>query len=223
LEKYTLIVAGGKGKRMSNSIPKQFLPLKGKAILLHSLERFQTAFPDIHFVLVLPKEHIAEWKQLAMNTAFENIEIAEGGAERTESVQAGLNLIPTACIVGIHDAVRPLVSIATIKKTYELAEKVGNAIPVISLNDSIRRVGNKGSQAVDRNLYKIVQTPQCFRSSDIKSAYQKIGDSLFTDDASVLEATAKEIHLVEGNRENIKITNPSDLTIAEALLAQLDQ
>lgn len=207
---------------MGNSIPKQFLPLKGKAILLHSLERFQMAFPDIHFVLVLPKAHMAEWKKIAANTAFENIDIAEGGAERTESVQAGLKLVPENCILGIHDAVRPLVSIATIKKAYETAQEKGNAIPVISLNDSIRRVDENGNQAVDRNLYKIAQTPQCFLSSDIKSAYENIGTSGFTDDASVLESTSQDIYLVEGNRENIKITNPSDLILAEALLTQLD-
>lgn len=219
MEKYALIVAGGKGKRMGHETPKQFLPLHGKAILLHTLECFSNAIPEIKFVLVLPKDQIELWQEIAQDTEFENIPIAFGGAERTDSVKSGLSLVPDGALLGIHDAVRPLVSAETIINSFEKAAKLGNAIPVTPLTSSLRKVERNSSKAVDRSDYVSVQTPQCFRSGQIKQAYQDL-KGIFTDDASVLESAGEKINLVEGNLENIKITTPLDLKLAGQLLAK---
>ncbi len=217
MEKYALIVAGGIGKRMGSNTPKQFLPINGRAILLHTLDAFRKAIPNINFVLVLPKDHLDDWKTLAADSVYSSIPIAEGGQERTESVKAGLALIPEGALVGIHDSVRPLVSEECIISAFNSAEEHGNAIPVVDMAESIRKVEGQTSKAEDRSQYKIVQTPQCFHTSLIKRAYAEL-DGSYTDDASVLEANGERIHLVAGNRENIKITQPSDLQIASALL-----
>jgi 2-C-methyl-D-erythritol 4-phosphate cytidylyltransferase len=219
LKKYALIVAGGKGKRMGNQTPKQFLPLHGKAILLHSLERFSKAIPEINFVLVLPEDQIDLWKELAQNTDFEDIPLTFGGAERTDSVKSGLSLVPNGALVGIHDAVRPLVSEETIVNCFKAAESKGNAVPCNPLTNSLRKIEGQSSKAVDRSDYVSVQTPQCFRSDLIKDAYQNL-NGVFTDDASVLESAGEQINLLEGNQENIKITTPLDLKIAEQLLGE---
>lgn len=217
MEKYALIVAGGRGKRMGNQIPKQFLPLHGKAILLHTLERFIQAIPEIKFVLVLPEDQIDLWKEMARQTDFEGISIALGGAERSDSVKSGLSLVADGTLVAIHDAVRPLVTQETIVNCFQQAEAFGNAIPFAPLTNSLRKLQGDSSKAVDRADYVSVQTPQCFRSELIKKAYQDL-DGKFTDDASVLESAGEQINLVKGNLENIKITNPIDLKLAEQLL-----
>ena len=204
---------------MGHEVPKQFLPLQDKAILLHTLERFAQAIPDIKFVLVLPEDQLDLWNDIARPTKFTDISIALGGAERTDSVISGLSLVREGTLVGIHDAVRPLVSIETIKNCFKSAEENGNAIPVIPLTNSLRKIDGDQSKAVDRANYVSVQTPQCFRSELIKRAYQGIS-GVFTDDASVLESLGEKIKLVEGNQENIKITTPLDLKLAEQLLAQ---
>lgn len=202
---------------MGSSLPKQFIPIKGKPIILHTIDAFKAAIPDIQFVLVLPKAQIAFWKDLVKNSHYQDIQITEGGKERTNSVKAGLQLIPDTAIVGIHDAVRPFASAITIQNAFQEAFEKGNAIPVVQLTESLRHLKEDGSIAVERTQYRIVQTPQCFSASIIKEAYQKL-KGVCTDDASVLEANGFQINLVEGNKENIKITEPGDLRIAEALL-----
>lgn len=204
---------------MKSVVPKQFIELHGKPILMHTIQKFFDALPEAVIIVVLAKENQAVWKTLCEQHQFQ-IEhtLANGGATRYESVKNGLEQVPDAAVVGIHDAARPLVSKDTILKAFEEAELMGNASPAIPLNDSIRRVKGKENTAVDRNHYSIIQTPQCFQSQLIKKAFLKSYQPEFTDDASVLEAYGEKIHLIEGNRENIKITTSQDLIIAEALM-----
>tara|TARA_B110000503_G_scaffold141813_1_gene236487 strand:- start:5993 stop:6607 length:615 start_codon:yes stop_codon:yes gene_type:complete len=203
---------------MGATIPKQFLEIKGKAIILHTLEKFKEALPLAELLLVLPKSEIPRWQEIANGTAFENIKIANGGDVRFESVKAGLSLVKSEGIVGVHDAVRPFVSIATIQCVFEAAERLGAVIPVLELKESIRKVDADYSTAVDRSLFRMVQTPQCFDVNLLKQAYKQAFNTSFTDDASVVEAHGKKVSLVAGNYANIKITTGEDLKIGEALL-----
>lgn len=203
---------------MGTTIPKQFLPLKGKAIILHTLEKFKEALPLAELLLVLPKAEISRWNEISKGTEFENIGIANGGETRFDSVKAGLDLIQAHGVVGVHDAVRPFVSTDTIRKTFEEAEKTAAAIPVVELKDSIRRLESDSSIAVDRSMFRIVQTPQCFQTQLLLQAYSHPFQTKFTDDASVVEEIGHNISLVEGNNENIKVTTLEDLKIGEALL-----
>jgi 2-C-methyl-D-erythritol 4-phosphate cytidylyltransferase len=219
LKKYVIIVAGGTGTRMKNAVPKQFMELQKKPILMHTIEKFKDSIPDINIVVVLAKQLNEDWKKLCMKHNFSIIhQLMDGGETRYHSVKNGLTLVPDACIVGIHDAARPLVSKETILKAFETAEKLGNASPAIPLNESIRFLKGKENCAVDRTQYSIIQTPQCFHSDLIRKAFLKAYKPEFTDDASVLEAFGEKINLIEGNRENIKITTQHDLIIAEALM-----
>jgi 2-C-methyl-D-erythritol 4-phosphate cytidylyltransferase len=222
LRKYALILAGGSGLRMGYPLPKQFIDLAGKPLLIHTLENFASFDTQIDIVLVLPSEHADLWQQLCIkhNCKIPH-RIAFGGKERFYSVQNGLELIQTDGIVFIHDAVRPLVSHQTLGRCFETARLTGNALPVISVSESVRFVENETSHSIDRSKIMLVQTPQTFRVSLIKEAYRQSFDAKFTDDASVLENTGHTIHLTEGNRENIKITWPSDLIWAESFLASL--
>lgn len=223
MKKYCIIVAGGNGTRMKSAIPKQFIELLGKPVLMHTIEKFVAAIPDINIILVLSAAYKMQWKSLCNAYNFKTpYQLAEGGETRFHSVKNGLALVCENSIVGIHDAARPLVSVKTILSAYETAEKTGNASPAVSINESMREMSNKGNKAVDRNNYFIVQTPQCFQSKLIKKAFLQEYNSSFTDDASVLESVGEKINLVEGNRENIKITTPQDLIIAEALM-RVDQ
>jgi len=204
--------------RMGAIIPKQFLEMKGKAIILHTLEKFKEALPSAELLLVLPQAEMPRWEKIAAGTNFEQIQLANGGSSRFESVQAGLRLITSNGIVGVHDAVRPFVSIETIRRVFNAAKEKGAAIPVVELKDSIRKVEVDNSEAVDRSNFRMVQTPQCFKVSILKEAYQHSLKELFTDDASVVEANGTKVSLVEGNYANIKITTSEDLKIGEALL-----
>jgi 2-C-methyl-D-erythritol 4-phosphate cytidylyltransferase len=218
LKKYVIIVAGGSGTRMKSAVPKQFIELQGKPILMRSIHKFFTTLDNCSIIVVLAKENQEEWKALCKQHQFIiSHEVVDGGETRYASVKNGLALVPDACIVGIHDAARPLVSTTTILKTYEEAELMGNASPAVPLTDSIRRLKGKENTGVDRKDYLIIQTPQCFHSHLIKKAFEKSYRPEFTDDASVLESYGEKIHLTEGNRENVKITTPQDLIIAEAL------
>jgi len=203
---------------MGAIIPKQFLEMKGKAIILHTLEKFKEALPSAELLLVLPQAEMPRWEKIAAGTNFEQIQLANGGSSRFESVQAGLRLITSNGIVGVHDAVRPFVSIETIRRVFNAAKEKGAAIPVVELKDSIRKVEVDNSEAVDRSNFRMVQTPQCFKVSILKEAYQHSLKELFTDDASVVEANGTKVSLVEGNYANIKITTSEDLKIGEALL-----
>lgn len=205
---------------MNTPLPKQFLLLQGKPVLMHTIEVFARLISPENIVLVLPALQIGFWASLCSEYQFPiPVKIAEGGPTRFHSVKNGLRLIPDRAIVGIHDGVRPLVSENTILQAYKAAEKLGNAIPVLPVSESVRVIENAFNKPIDRNSLRLVQTPQCFRASEIKEAFKTPYDEAFTDEASVLEKAGTRIYLSEGNRENIKITTPADLVIAEAILA----
>jgi 2-C-methyl-D-erythritol 4-phosphate cytidylyltransferase len=217
--KTTIIVAGGKGERMNADIPKQFLEIHGKPILMHTLEVFRRYDAAMELILVLPSVQIQVWKELCKKHVFDiPHQIVEGGKTRFHSVKNGLEAIHYPTLVAVHDGVRPLVSIETISRCFDEAEKSGAAIPVIDLVESIRQISENESHSVDRNDYKLVQTPQVFDSELLKTAYKQEFKPFFTDDASVVEALGSKIQLVEGNRENIKITTEFDLRMAELLI-----
>jgi len=219
---YAVIVAAGSGTRMGTDIPKQFLELAGKPVLMHTIERFLTFSNSIHIITVLPGEYLEFWDQLKKKYTFTQPHIiVRGGETRFISVRNGLEYVDDDALVAVHDAVRPLVSIGTIKRCFETAGEYGNAIPVISPSDTLRIVNEENSKPVDRLLVKQIQTPQVFHSRLLKKAYCQSYLPEFTDDATVLEKTGEKIRLVDGNRENIKITNPEDLIIAEHLLPSI--
>lgn len=222
-KKYALIVAGGSGSRMNAPIAKQFLLLNNLPILMHTLNRFYQYDPEMELILVLPEEQFDYWKLLCKTYSFNlSHKLVAGGKVRFESVKNGLNLITNDGIVAIHDGVRPLVSNETIDRCIEMAGEKGNAIPVMPVVESLRFVNEDGNKAVDRSSYVTIQTPQVFKVSGIKNAYEQGFDPTFTDDATVLERLGKKINFVEGNMENIKITHPTDLIIAQALFENLN-
>ncbi len=212
-------MAGGKGERMNSEIPKQFLIIAGKPILMHTIERFYSFSPELKIFLVLPAIHFDFWKSLCNKYKFTiSHNLVEGGETRFHSVKKGLERVKGECVVAIHDGVRPLVSKKTILESFALAEKKGNAIPAFGINESMRILKDGKNYQVNRNDYRIIQTPQCFHSSLIKKAYSQDYKTEFTDDASVVEAMGTKVNLTEGNVENIKITRSVDLEIAEAFL-----
>ena len=220
--KIAIIVAGGKGERMQTEIPKQFIEIQGKPILMHSLEAFMRYDDAVQLIVVLPLLQFGFWGELCKKHGF-NLphQIVAGGETRFHSVKNGLDIIKTPALIAVHDAVRPLVSVDTITRCFNKAEKYGTAVPVVDLVDSIRQITENGSQSVNRSAYKLVQTPQVFDAKLLKEAYNQDFSAFFTDDASVVEAMGKEIHLVEGNRENIKITTLFDLEMA-AMFFKID-
>lgn len=214
---HVIIVAGGSGNRMNSEIPKQFMLLNGLPLIMHSINAFYNYNNNISIVLVLPKTHFNTWDKLKSEHSLTIPHlIAPGGETRFHSVKNGLNFIPANGIVGVHDAARPLVGEDTIARCYESADKSGSGIPFILPNDSIRIQKNGKSKALDRNKICLIQTPQCFNTKQLKQAYLSRYSKKFTDDASVFEKSGGHIVLVEGNTENIKITKPSDLSIAKA-------
>ncbi len=216
---FVVIVAGGSGKRMGLEVPKQFLELAGKPVLMHTIERFSKFNSSIEIITVLPENQLRYWTSLQKKYSFDIPHtLVKGGRHRFDSVKHGLKFVSGSGLVAIHDGVRPLVSIETIKRCFETASKYGNAVPVVSPSDSIRVMKNDKSEPLNRNYIKLVQTPQVFDIDIIKKAYKQDYDTSFTDDAAVLEKTGETIYLTEGNRENIKITNPEDLFIAQTLL-----
>lgn len=209
-----IIVAGGKGLRMGADIPKQFLPIDGKPILMHTIERFHTYDPTMQIVVVLPAAQIDYWRTLCRQHAFTTpYDIAEGGETRFHSVGNGLQLVtPDRRLIGVHDGVRPHVSADVIARCYQTAAHNGAAIPVVDVFETLRHVHPDGSSTtVPRSDYRLVQTPQVFDAQLLRRAYGQPFSPQFTDDASVVEALGHTITLVEGNRENIKITTPNDL------------
>ncbi len=215
-----LIVAGGIGNRMQSPIPKQFLELNKKPILFHTLEKFYQFDEKIQLVLVLPDHQMNYWEKLCKEYKFKvKHTLVAGGETRFDSVSNGLQHIPDDHFVAIHDGVRPLVSMQVINRCFRVASKSGSAIPVITVNESLRQVDDESSNIIDRDQIRIVQTPQTFKADLIKSAYKLDNCPEFTDDASVYEANGGHVKLVSGNRENIKITQPLDLKIAEALIS----
>jgi len=219
MKKFALIVAGGSGSRMKNNIPKQFLEINSRPVLMHTFDAFIRYDRQIEFILVLPKKQIEFWNLLCKKHKFEfEHKIAFGGETRFDSVKNGLELIPGEGIVFIHDGVRPLVSEKTIENCFDTALNKGNALPVIQVSESVRMVEGSENYPVDRSKYFLVQTPQTFKTHLIKKAYKQANSNTFTDDATVLESVGENIHLVEGNRENIKITFPEDLVYAKIFL-----
>jgi len=221
MQKYVVVVAGGSGSRMKREIPKQFIPVAGKPILMHTLESFYNTDAAIRIILVLPESQVLGWKSLCAQYSFEvPHQITHGGDTRFQSVKNGLGQIPDhSGLVAIHDGVRPLVDSKTILAAYQVAEEKGNAIVAVALKDSIRWAQGANNKVLNRKDYQLVQTPQTFRVELIKEAFQRDYDPAFTDDATVLEATGEKINLIEGNYSNIKITTPEDLIVAEALMA----
>jgi len=221
MQKFVIIVAGGKGLRMGKEIPKQFLLLKGKPILMHSIEKFLSYDTQMQVILVLPKIHFSFWEDLSKEYNFDKkIIITEGGITRIESVHNGLKQIPlkTEALVAIHDGVRPLVSRKTIGKSFDLAQEKGSAVVVVPAKDSLREITQEGSKAVIRANFRQVQTPQTFKIEWLLDAYKKVKNTEnITDDASLVESLGYPIFLVDGEYSNIKITTPEDLLIAEAL------
>ena len=221
MQKYVIIVAGGKGLRMGGAIPKQFLEVKGKPILMRTIERFLAYDSAISVRLVLPQSHFDYWHELCEKYQFTAPHtLVEGGETRFHSVLHGLNSIhPTEqAMVAVHDGVRPFVSVETIDATFKTAAEMGAAVPVVPSVDSLRKVNESGSESVDRSLFRLVQTPQTFQYDILKKAYEQTYRDTFTDDASVVEAAGYTIQLVDGNRENVKITTAYDMKIADALV-----
>ena len=222
MDLYVVIEAGGSGKRMGAEIPKQFLELAGRPVLMHTIERFKTFNDAIEIITVLPENQIRYWIDIQKKHSFSVLHtLVKGGSNRFMSVRNGLKFVNSPGLVAIHDGVRPFVSIDTINRCFETAEKLGNAVPSISPTESLRILTDQGSLPVNRFHVKQIQTPQVFNALLIKNAYKQEYSEDFTDDATVLEKTGEKINLIEGNRENIKITNPEDLLISAALLQSL--
>jgi 2-C-methyl-D-erythritol 4-phosphate cytidylyltransferase len=220
MKKYAVIVAGGAGTRMNSAVPKQFLMLKGKPVLYYCIQAFLTAYEDCKIILVLPEEHIAAGQEI-IDAFFDynRIQIAIGGRTRFHSVQNGLALIEEEdSVIFVHDAVRSLISIDLIKRCYDAVSEFGSAIPVIDCKDSVRVVLEDGNEVMDRNLIKLVQTPQAFHGKILLPAYRIDYKDKYTDEATVAEAFGLKVTLVQGDENNIKITNAVDLLIAESIL-----
>ena len=223
-EKFAIIVAGGSGSRMKSETPKQFLPLAGKPILLHTVEKF-LQIPDIQLIIVLPKNDIEYWHKIAHSNSIvqkntDSLIIVVGGDTRFQSVKNGLSQIKCDGLVAVHDGVRPLVNLEIIQNSYLVAEKYGTAVASVWVKDSVREVNSNGENlALDRTKLKLIQTPQTFRVGLIKKAFEVEEQSFFTDCASVLEYSGEKITLIDGAYENIKITTPEDMIVAEAVLA----
>ena len=233
---YVIIVAGGKGLRMGSDIPKQFLPIGGKPVLMRTIERFREYSADLQIILVLPEAQQDYWQELCKEYHFKvEYQLANGGQTRFHSVQNGLALVPDDAqgVVGVHDGVRPFPSVEVIRNCYETARTAKAVIPVIPVVETVRHLDNaqctmhnaqstmhnaQSSHTVPRDEYRLVQTPQTFDIQLLKAANRQPYNDGFTDDASVVESYGYAITLVEGNRENIKITTPYDITVAEALI-----
>lgn len=217
--KYALIVAGGKGMRMGSAIPKQFLPLNEKPLLYYTIQAFIDAFSDINIILVLPQEQLS-CAQMVLQSFPARIDatIVAGGETRFHSVQNGLKAAEDDAIIFVHDGVRPLVSPALIRRCYEQAVEKGSAIPVAPVTDSIRQVNGNESKPIDREQLRSIQTPQTFRSDVLLPAFQQPYQPSFTDEATVVEAYGLPVHLIDGEKSNIKVTTPEDMLIAELFL-----
>lgn len=221
---YAIIVAGGSGTRMGAAVPKQFLLLHGKPVLMHTIEAFHYCQAQPNIVLVLPADFHAYWKQLCTEHNFTvPHQLVKGGETRFHSVKNGLEIIPDNmnAIIAVQDAVRPLTDKEIIDESYTYASKHGNAIVAVKSRDSIRQVNNGQSISLLRDDIYLIQTPQTFQSAQLKKAYEQAYDNKFTDDASVVEQTGIAINLINGSYRNIKITFPEDIAIAELLMKEI--
>jgi 2-C-methyl-D-erythritol 4-phosphate cytidylyltransferase len=221
INKTVIILAGGNGNRMNAQIPKQFLPLAGKPVLMHTILAFYHFERSINIVLVIPFAHVETWNRLCSRHRFIiPHSVVNGGDERFFSVQNGLNSVAGEGIIALHDGVRPLVSKQVIENCFATAQLKGSAIPAVRPSESVRILKENESEICDRNNVLLIQTPQTFDAERIKIAYQTEYMPQFTDDATVYEADGNKIEIVDGNPENIKITNPSDLFFAETIIKQ---
>ena len=220
MKEYAIIVAGGSGKRMNSNLPKQFITIAGKPILMHTIDAFLTYSDQIEIIIVLPDNQQDFWKKLCQQHSFtKSHQITSGGKSRFQSVKNGLSVIKdNDSLVAIHDGVRPLIKPSIIKDSFKSAESFGSGIVVTKLKESIREKSNGITLARNRDNYYLVQTPQTFRTNELKKAYQVEDNPNFTDDASVVEFMGGKISLVEGDYENLKITTPEDIIIAEAIM-----
>jgi 2-C-methyl-D-erythritol 4-phosphate cytidylyltransferase len=219
MKKYAVIVAGGSGLRMGAGIPKQFLLLKGKPLLQYSVETFLTAFDDLEVILVLPAEHLTRGvEMIAQMNVADRVKIIAGGQTRFQSVKNGLAGVSHPSIVFVHDGVRCLVNKKLIERCYLQALEKGSAIPAVSATDSIRLQEDTSHHIIDRNKIRIVQTPQTFQSELLAEGFKQPYHEMFTDEASVVEAMGTEVFLIEGEHNNLKVTRPIDLCLAEKLL-----
>lgn len=225
MKKYAIIVAGGSGARMGSATPKQFLELCGRPILWYTLNTFLNAYEDMAVILVVPAGHVETARRLVDSlgnpgvAAGGRIRLVTGGATRFESVRNGLAAVVEESVIFVHDGVRCLASKALIHRCYEAAVRYGSAIPVVDSRDSVRLVRPDGNEAIDRHRVKLVQTPQTFLSNILVPAFDTPYRESFTDEATVVEAAGHPIHLVEGEVDNIKITVPADLAVAERVLS----
>ena len=215
-----LIVAGGRGTRMGGPQPKQFLELAGRPVLMHTLEAFDRWDASARLIVVLPEDQIGTWKRLCEAHTFGRIHrVVAGGETRFHSVRNGLGAVASDGLIAVHDGVRPLVAPSVIAACFAAAADGGAAVPVVPVVESVREVdADGGSRPVDRTRLRVVQTPQVFRADVLRAAYCLPYDPRFTDDASVVEASGVAVRLVPGNRENIKLTTPMDLLLAEQLM-----
>ena len=221
MKKTAIIVAGGTGQRMGTALPKQFLAIEGKSILLHTIGQFVTAFADINFIIVLPADYIQEGQALITASGLsQSFQFVAGGDTRFQSVKNGLAQADSDAIVFVHDAVRCLLTPNLIQRCYQQAIEKGSAIPAVSSTDTIRITEGTKHHVVDRANVMMIQTPQTFNAALLKKAFEQAYQPAFTDEANVLEASGKEVYLIEGEYENIKITRPLDLAIAEYILAK---
>lgn len=222
MKKFAVIVAGGSGIRMGNNIPKQFLLLQHKPILWYSIIAFINAYSDLNIILVLPEKFITEGKKIITEFSLpqQKINIIAGGATRFDSVKNGLQLVEKDAVVFVHDAVRCLVTTDLIQKCYQQTLQLGSAIPVIAATDSIRLATATQHSILNRDEVKIVQTPQTFLSNILLPAFEQEYQEAFTDEATVVEHFGSNIFLIEGEKNNIKVTTPIDLIVAENLLQQ---
>lgn len=218
---YIIIVAGGKGMRMGSEVPKQFLPIGGKPVLMRTLERFHDYDPGLNIILVLPKDQQDFWQRLCREHGFEIAHrIADGGNTRFDSSKNGLALIPDGRegVVGIHDGVRPFVSTDLIARCFDAARKYKAAIPVVPVTDTLRYIEKGRGHNVPRDHYRAVQTPQCFDIALAKQAFDRPCQETFTDDASVVEHMGCRVTMVEGSNNNLKLTTPIDMMVAKVLI-----
>ena len=219
MKKYAIIVAGGSGQRMGAEVPKQFLMLKGKPVLQYTIQTFLLAFSEINIILVLPAEHIFKGREILKSLHVEDkVQIAAGGDTRFQSVKNGLVFITHPSIVFVHDGVRCLVSQKLIQNCYEQAILKGSAVPAVAAADSVRIDEGSSHHTVERSKVRLIQTPQTFKSEILSEAFKQKYQPSFTDEATVAEAAGNQVFLIEGEYNNLKITRPIDLCIAENLL-----
>lgn len=218
MQKTIIIVAGGQGMRFKAEKPKQFLYIRGRPITLHTIELFHKYDRNIQIILGLAEEYFSYWESICEQFHFDvPMTLSPGGESRYHTVKNALSKARKGNLVGIHDAVRPLVYKHTIDRCYDEAEKSGAAIPCITVHNTIREITKGGSRWVDREKLRSVQTPQVFRYDILMTGYEQAYSESFTDDASVVESVGYPVKLVDGNPENIKITTPEDLVFAEAV------